>query len=232
MIWFLYIFLFLGFLLLVISLTRLTVEVCYYHRQDNDQLTVTIRALFGIVKRKIDIPLIKIDDNSPTIIVEENVKKGTNKQKEQKDVKQITVEDFLNSLHDTKELISHIVGLHSIIKKFLQKVKVKRFEWNSKVGTGDAAATGTLTGAIWGAKSMIIGLLTKYLDFKVYPVYSISPDFQKAISSTKFNCIFMFTIGNAILAGIKFIRYWRGGMASFKSKKLSVLSKNNRNTTA
>ncbi|WP_108671293.1 DUF2953 domain-containing protein [Peribacillus acanthi] len=218
-------------LLVIILFTKVTVEVFYYHGQDNDQLTLRIRALFNIVKKKIDVPLIKVDDNSPTIVMKEKVQSGEDDSKAKKKVQQFSAQDFLNGLHDTKELVIHIIGLHTIIKKFLQTVTVHSFHWHSMIGTGDAALTGTIVGGAWGLKGVIVGILTQYLRFQVSPDYTITPSYQYAVSLTKVHCIIRFRVGNAIMAGLKFLRFWRGGRPSFKTKPLSSLSNEGKNPT-
>ena len=49
--------------------------------------------------------------------------------------------------------------LHVIVRKFFKKVSVKRFEWHSMIGVGDAAHTGMATGALWAIKGSIVGLI-------------------------------------------------------------------------
>ncbi|WP_163101224.1 DUF2953 domain-containing protein [Peribacillus alkalitolerans] len=231
MYWFIAIISLFIIILIIILFTKVTIEVFYYHGQDNDQLTVRIRALFNLVKKKIDVPLIKVDDNSPSLVVKEKVQTGEDDSKAKKKVQQFTPHDFMDGLHDTREMLTHIIGLHKIIKKFLRTVTVHSFHWHSMIGTGDAAITGTLVGGAWGLKGVIVGILTRYLRFQVSPDYTITPSFQHAISLTKVNCIIRFRVGNAIMAGLKLIRFWRGGKPSFKTKPLSYISKESKNPT-
>jgi Protein of unknown function (DUF2953) len=229
--WFIAIISFILFLLTIILFTKVTVEVFYYHGQDNDHLTIRVRALFNLVKKKIDVPVIKVDDNSPTLVVKEKVQTGEDDSKAKKKVHQFAAHDYMDRLHDTKEMLTHIIGFHTIIKKFLRTVTVHSFHWHSMIGTGDAAITGTIVGGAWGLKGVIVGILTRYLRFQVSPDYSITPSFQHAISLTKFNCIIRFRVGNAIMAGLKFLLFWRGGKPSFKTKPLSSISKASKNPT-
>jgi hypothetical protein len=75
---------------------------------------------------------------------------------------------------------------------------------------GDAAHTGVMVGGCWAIKGSIIGVLTNFLHFKVMPNLSITPDFQKQRVETSFSCILRFRVGQAIIAGIKLFRYWKG----------------------
>ncbi|WP_328160414.1 DUF2953 domain-containing protein [Cytobacillus praedii] len=213
-------------ILLIISviLTKVKILLYYYHNNDNDHLKIEFKAWFGLIKYKKEIPLIKIDDNSPTIVTKEKKTLGPLEGTEKKDTKQYSATDLMNSIQDTKELLTHVVSLHRIVKNFLNKISIKEFSWHTMVGIGDAAYTGMLTGAFWALKGSVIGLISHYMKLKAAPTMSITPQFQFAVSQTVISCIFQFRIGHAMVAGIKLIKYWKGGMASFKTKPLSALS--------
>jgi len=211
-------------LISIIIFTKIKVILNYEHHNDDDHLTIQFRAMFGLIKYKIELPIIKIDDNSPTIVVKQKKSLGEEDYSRKKDTKQYSYEDLLNSLHDTKELILNIVSLNVILQKFLKKVSVKKFEWHTVVGIGDAASTGVLAGAFWAIKGGIIGLISHFLKLQTDPIITVTPQFQLAVSQTKLSCIIQFRIGHAMLAGIKTIKFWKGGKPMFKSKPLSVLS--------
>lgn len=213
-------------ILFLLIITKLTVTLSLYHGNDNDHFKVKLRAWFGLIKYTIDIPLVKLDDDGPNVVFEEEKKKGNESNPSNKKVskKKITPNDFIDSLNDTKEIIIHVQSLHRIIRSFLKKVKLDHVQWKTLFGTGDAASTGTLTGTIWGMKGSIIGILSGYMRLQSMPVIEVTPTFQHAVIQTQFSCIIQFRIGNAILVGFKILRYWRGGMAKFKTKPLSTLS--------
>ena len=109
--------------------------------------------------------------------------------------------------------------LNVIVRKFLKRIVIKHFEWHSLVGVGDAAHTGVITGALWTIKASIIGLLSNSLRLKEMPVLSVTPHFQMAIIQTRITCIFQFHIGYAIFAGLKLIKFWKGGRPKFQNEK-------------
>lgn len=213
------------FLLILIICTKISIFLTYYHHQDNDDLKIEFKIWFGLIKYKINVPLIKVDENSPSIVIKQN----TQQSKEvggpaENETKQFSVHDLLNTMRDAKEILEHVFKLHSIVRKFLKKVTIKKLEWNSLIGLGDAAHTGMIVGAFWAIKGSFIGLLSHYMKLKENPKISIVPHFQQTISQMHIKCIFQFRIGNAILAGIKLIKFWRGGLPKFRTKPLSTLS--------
>ncbi|CAH2716064.1 hypothetical protein BACCIP111895_03248 [Neobacillus rhizosphaerae] len=204
---------------IIIILTKLTILVNYYHYNDNDDLKVEFRVWAGLIKYTINVPLIKIDDDSPSIVVKSHTNmgdaaSGDSKQK----VNQFTKKDVITNLNNTTELLKRVFNLHVIIRKFFQKVTIKKLEWQTLIGVGDAAYTGMATGAFWAIKGSIVGLLSHYLNLKVMPEISITPHFQAAVIQTQLKCIFQFRIGHAILAGLKLIKFWKRGSPLFKKE--------------
>jgi hypothetical protein len=224
MVWIGIVLLILLFIFLVIILTKLNVHIKYYHGQDNDDLSITIKAWYGLITYKIDVPLIKIDKKSSSIVFKEKIKTGPAETTKKEEMKKFSAEDLLRGLKDFKEILTHVVSLHKIVRLFLRKVSIKKIEWNSMVGIGDAANTGTLVGGLWILKGGLIGVISNYMRMKEMPLISITPNFQKAISQTRFSCMIQFRIGNAMLAGIKLVKYWKGGRPKFRSKPLSKFS--------
>jgi hypothetical protein len=204
-------------LFLLIIFTKLTIFLNFFHHNDDDELKVEFRIWFGIIKYKMNIPLIKIDDDSPSIVVKGNAQMGDSYESESSSkVEQITKDTILTKLTDAKEIINHVVNMNVIVSKFLKRIVIKTFEWHSLVGVGDAAHTGVITGALWTIKGSIVGMLSNFLRLKEMPVLSVTPHFQMAVIQTRITCIFQFRIGYAILAGLKLIKFWKGGRPNFK----------------
>ncbi|UII57977.1 DUF2953 domain-containing protein [Cytobacillus spongiae] len=213
-------------LLFILVLSKLKISVDYFHGQDNDHLHIVFKIWFGLIRYKIDVPVIKVDEDSPSIVVKEETETeaGTEGTTKKKDTKKFTPEELLKSFSDMNQLLKHVIGLHRIIRSFLGKVQITELEWHSVIGIGDAAYTGMLTGAFWAVKGSIIGALSHYMKLKKSPKLSITPHFQLPISQTRLTCMIQFRIGHAMLAGIKLVKFWKGGRPKFKSQPLSQLS--------
>jgi hypothetical protein len=214
------------FLVVIIILTKVRVHIDYYHGKDDDQFSIVLRAWGGLIKYKKEIPVIKVEteSNHPSIVVKEKTKTGPDETTKMQQENEFDKKDLLNSLNDTKALIEHVVGLHTLIRKLLKKVSIKKFEWHTNVGIGDAAATAILCGAIWSVKGSIVGLISNYMRLIKRPTLTVTPNFQQTVSRIQLKCILQIRIGHAIWAGIKLVRYWKGGMPKFKTKPLSALS--------
>lgn len=211
-------------LLLVVLFLKLKVIIHYSHQNDNDHLKVTFKALFGLIKYKINIPVIKVAENSPAFVVKEKVEVGPQEKDQKEDTKKFTAHELLNSFQDMQHLLKHVRGFYKIIRSFLRKVTLSNLEWKTVIGVGDASATGMITGAFWTVKGSIIGLTSSLVKMKTIPQIMVTPDFNRAVSETSFQCMIHFRIGYAIFAGIKLLKYWKGGKPHFKTKPLSALS--------
>ncbi|WHX99615.1 DUF2953 domain-containing protein [Neobacillus sp. DY30] len=203
--------------IILIIFSKLTIRLNYFHHNDNDELKIQFRIWFGLIRYTMNVPLIKIDDNSPSIVMKENTQMGDSSEKQSPTKEeQITKDGFMSNLSNAKEIMQHVVNMNVIISKFIKRIVIKHFEWHSLVGVGDAAHTGIITGALWTLKGSIIGMLSHFLRLKEMPVLSITPHFQLAIIQTHVTCIFQFRIGYAILAGLKLIKFWKGGRPNLK----------------
>lgn len=210
------------FLIILIIFTKITIYINYYHHKDDDNLKIEFRIWFGLIRYKKTFPAIKVDDDSPSIIVKEKDSKNDESNQEES-VNKITPEKLINSLKNFQEILDHVFQLNIIIKKFLKKVTVRRFEWQSTIGLGDAVYSGMAAGALWTIKGGIIGLVSHYLRLKEMPKLMVQPSFQHMIADTELLCMFQFRIGYAMLAGIKLIKLWKGGRPHLKPN--TVLSK-------
>ncbi|MDP4156292.1 MAG: DUF2953 domain-containing protein [Bacillota bacterium] len=217
--WLVFILIILLFLFILIIFSKITIYLNYYHHKDDDNLKVEMRLWFGLIRIKKQIPLIKVDDNSPSIILKESEKSNEETENNEK-VKQITPQKLINSLKNFREIIEHVFQLNSIVKNFLKKVTIQRFEWQSAIGVGDAVYTGVAAGALWSVKGAIVGVLSNYLRMKEMPKIMVQPNFQQMVTSTDLLCMFQFRIGHAMLAGLKIVKWWKGGFPHLKPNNI------------
>lgn len=181
-------------------------------------------AWFKLVRYTIDIPMIGIDKDNPSLVLKEDVKTGKNEKVKNEKKDRLTPKELIRSLQEKKEFLRHIIDLHTIIRKFLGHVSIIQWKWYSTVGIGDAAHTGMLTGVIWSIKGTIVGMLSHTMRLKVHPEMEVTPNFQQKVSKTRFQCIIHFRIGYAIVAGMKLVLFWRGGIPKLRSKPLSTIT--------
>ncbi|MFT4414986.1 DUF2953 domain-containing protein [Fredinandcohnia humi] len=221
--WLLLILFLIILILLVIAFTKLTIYFQLNHSHDNDDIKIKFSIWFGLIHYTINVPAVKVDEDSPSIVFKETRQSNVSERKEKQN-KKYSFKNFLASIQDWKTLLNRIFGMTAIIKRFIKKITITKFEWHSHIGVGDAAHTGVLAGLGWSIKGTLVGLISQYMRLKTCPDYSITPSFQKAVSETKFVCMIHFRIGHAMVAGMRLIKRWRGGIPKFKSPQLSKLN--------
>lgn len=197
------------FLLFLVSMMKLSITIFFQHAQDDDEWKITFQTLFGMIRYTIHIPLVKIDKESPGVVIAhketiEAISKGMMKRSK------YTPKEMMDNFQKAKEFAKHVVRLNEIIKKFLGHISITKFEWQTKIGTGNAATTGMIVGLGWSLKYSLLAFFSKYMKLKTSPFFMITPSFHEAASETKFVCMIHFRIGHAMLAGIRMVKYWRG----------------------
>lgn len=203
MLWILLIFL----ILTLIWFSSVRIGIFYKREQENDLIKVEVGLLNGLIPIRKEIPALNFKEEG--IQLKERTKskkKTTNKEK-----KRITYAEIKEYRKQFNQWVDQVVYFHRILKNFLAKIKVKKLSWWSRIGTGDAAETGILSGLVWGIKSGLITVIRHFLQMKKEPEIIIEPSFMQACLHTQFECIVQFRLGDAILAGIKFMINWKKG---------------------
>ncbi|MCT8137369.1 DUF2953 domain-containing protein [Anaerobacillus sp. CMMVII] len=192
--------------IILLPFAKITVNLTYYHEQDNDELKVKISTFFGLASYRINVPVLKIDEDSPSIIVKEEQHSAIG---DKEKIEKFTPERIINDIRKVKDFLRHVIGFHKIVKRFLRKMSITKFSWKSIVGLGDAALTGTLVGGVWAVKGSTLGIIAHYMKLKVVPTIEVHPNFQKLTSHTELTCIISFRLGYAIIAGLQIIKHWK-----------------------
>lgn len=205
------------FLFIFISLfTKLTIDLTYKFDPNDQRLVVLIKALFGLIRIRMDIPELN-DTNTEK---QKSEKTDPSLDKNFTDIDSIDEDEALKAYRPIKYWMKNINELYKVVKKSLKKVRITQLVWKSAIGTGDAATTGIISGVGWGFKGTVIGMLSYYFSLKVQPQLEIRPIFNRKISNTYVKCIFQVRAGQAILAGLKIFKLWK------KMKSLRQLTEN------
>ncbi|WP_180954683.1 DUF2953 domain-containing protein [Bacillus sp. V5-8f] len=193
-------------LILLLMFTRMKIIVHYHHQPpDPDVFYIQFRAGFGILQYTMNVPSNKKNRNPSKRT--DTGSFGSKNDLEKASNKANFLEEAINGLHQPGQLINQVSAFSRPLKKIIHKVKVRKLEWHSLAGAGDASYTGTMAGGFLAVKGAIIGMLYEFLLFKRQPIFSVTPDFARAVFSTSITCIFQLRIGEAILAAIKLLRY-------------------------
>ncbi len=208
--------------ILVIPFTSIRLEAHYWREGANDQLNIQIRLLWGMIRLRYQIPLIKWMENEGSLIIRE---KSTDLPTKGSWRQRITWRSLCAMRERYLMFRDQVHQLQDLTRSFLRHVIFERLEWRSTVGTGDAAETGVVTGVVWGVKSILVGVLGSYVQWTKQPFLKVDPLFSEATLETDLHCIIRFRIGHAMLAAIRLMRSMRRGRKGEEQKWQSTLFK-------
>ncbi|SHF79282.1 Protein of unknown function [Ornithinibacillus halophilus] len=93
-----------------------------------------------------------------------------------------------------------------LFKEAMQQINIKKLDWKTAIGTGDASSTGIVTGSLWMVKGTIIGALHEITNLNKQPSIEMIPNFQQKLLQSKIDCIVSIRIGKAIYMFLKVMR--------------------------
>ncbi|MBH0157842.1 DUF2953 domain-containing protein [Fictibacillus sp. 5RED26] len=205
MVWFTIIIGILLFLLIVISLSTIHISIYFVHRNDNSNIQINFK-MYHFLKYKLNVPLIMVDAQDHSVKIREE-KETTLGQKKEK--KKITFLQLKNQYQSFKKMLKHINHFYQILAAFLKKMRMKKVEWHSAIGLGEASSSAIAAGAVWGFKGIAIQVLNTFFKLEESPNVSVVPVFQGMHSETRFSCMISFKIGHAIVVMLKILKSWR-----------------------
>ncbi|WP_163971654.1 DUF2953 domain-containing protein [Oceanobacillus halotolerans] len=134
--------------------------------------------------------------------------------KEQQDIgllEEIEEKSFLEKLrfiyHQLQYMAKLYVETKDILFQYLvANTFVHQLEWETHIGTGDAASTGITTGGIWTIKGLILGVVIEKSNLLNKPTISVVPYFQQEYFHSRMKCMVSIRLGKAIRALYKMIR--------------------------
>jgi hypothetical protein len=187
---------------IAVMLSFIHCKVCVERTGDNDSLFVQIRALFGFIRYRYDIPVIDYKGvfGGVEIFSERiNENKGENLNDQHR---KLTPSSLKRNFGKFKRLLEHANGLTEWIKGSMSHVHCTKLRWQTYLGVGGADDTAVVTGFIWGVKSTLLAFLSKRIRLETRPHIEVNPLFNRSLFSMNLLCIVKIRFGYAIIAGL------------------------------
>jgi hypothetical protein len=220
-----YILIALLLLLLIIIFSSIRIGIHFQRVHQNDQLGIDVKALFGLLHLKYEIPIIKIKERFPGVEVKTELESGNEKTTLNKKRKMITPGTLMDMSKRARKKLREVYGLLDWVKQTLRYIRCEKLTWYSKIGTGDAAETGILTGLTWGVKTSLLGIGLRHLTLRTVPSVNVTPMYNQRYFHSELKCILRIRVGHAILAGIRFLPRFlkgKGGEGKWQSTLFKV----------
>lgn len=211
--WFWGVLLVLFLLLILIMITPIKIFLDYHRKQENDIFTIHIQ-IWKLIKLNYELPMInlKLDKkNQPEVVAK--VKNEGNVLSNTESKRSIDTEDVESWLNRVQELIERVQDFYPILRQTLRHVYCEKLQWQTVIGTGDAAATGTLIGLVLGIKNMLASMLSYYISLQEMPRISVEPMWNATIIRTELSCVIFFRVGRVIVALVRIVIKMKKGRA-------------------
>lgn len=171
--------------IIAVCMSNMTLRLVMSHISQNDQLTVDIHALYGLLRRRYTIPMIKFKGFMKGFVMHaEKVNRNQGVVLEQTD-EMITIDKVKEYYSNFKNLIEHFVGFNEWVSRTLQRIKFTKLNWTTYIGFGDAAETAIATGLAWSLKTSLLGYIAQYIRLKVVPSLAVHPSYNQPQLSTE-----------------------------------------------
>lgn len=194
-------------LLFMLAPIRIAIDMEKKNKRYDMSIVVTVWYVF---RKKIEVPQVGLEEQTSSLIIHKKTE-TTLQQSNEKDIKE-TPKEMKAHIQTMRMWIRHIHSFRPIVKNFFQKITVTKWQWNSSIGTGDAALTGVITGGLWSVKYFAHAVLSSFMTVVTPPDFSIQPYFQKKIFDFHLSCMVSFRLGHAVIAGYQLWRQMRGNV--------------------
>jgi len=172
----------LAVLLFAVLLSNVRIGAVYVREGENDEIDLSVRALFGLVRLRYKVPTVELKPffRGIRLKVDEKDSKGS------MPVIDFTREEIHNFILRVRELIQHMKNVRAFLAGTLQHIHVTEISWSTRFGVGDAAETGMTGGVVWGLKSAVIGYLSRWVTLERRPEIQVIPAFNQVEFRTDF----------------------------------------------
>lgn len=188
---------------IVICCSHIIVDGCVTRRGTNDHAELQVKALFGLITYKAEIPVMYLKETEPALVLkgeQHGTPVSADNQEKVGHIDQSVIERFYARVMDALRFTRNLTGL---AKRLVSKIKLTRWEWSTSVGTGDAVWTAMSTGLAWSVQSAATGILSKYMRLCAVPILKVEPRFNAAYFETRVVCTAQIRLGYVMLAGIR-----------------------------
>ncbi|WP_058303798.1 DUF2953 domain-containing protein [Gorillibacterium timonense] len=211
--WLIALLLLLLFLLLLAAVltSQIRIEFRFRRVHDDDRLEVDVKALFGFVHYRYEVPSIDYR-GILTGFRFFGKEKGIAKPETQADaaVEDLNKQDVEWGKAVFKTFQENFRDYNGWLSDMMANITCTGFRWSSSVGVGSPANTAVLVGAGWGLKSFLLGRLTDKLAFKSRPILLVTPCYNRSSFSTDLEMRLQMRAGALAASGWKLLRRMGG----------------------
>lgn len=154
-------------------------------KQQDDEIVVDFHTMYGLVKQRISIPVIKFLNVQEGLNYKTEVVNKTNNELLQGNKNKLTSRRIREAFDNFQVLLAHCFQFNNWFRETLSQVRCTEFYWKTNVGVGDAAETAMTAGMVWGLKSSLLGYLFRFVQLETRPVIQVVPQYNAVTFSSE-----------------------------------------------
>lgn len=198
--------------LIMLMFVRAEVDFRYRRQNQRDEIDLTIRALAGLLKFKLEIPSLQLSwEKGPELKIEQKAKSADTERVAESEAR---LRYFRWGFF--YRVWPRIPGMLSLLKRtraqFYRNIHCRAFEARVEIGYQDPMATAMAAGAFWAALGVAVAKLYQQVTVDlIRPQLTVVPQFQKPGFYCDFHGIFRVRIGHIIFAGLNLRHIFKRG---------------------
>ncbi len=189
-------------LLLLVVVSFIGVRFSYKRSGDDDRFYLTVSWL-GIRLYALDISFLDLLSRGPKPAIRVKSDSNTPATVSDRGLREIPLPEAL------ARWWPWFVRLKGPAFYILTRLNVEELNWFTRLGTGQAAQTGILSGFAWTAKSVFFKFAAGVVRFDRQPRFAVYPDFVQPAFATNVDCILRVRVGHIMIAALKALRLRR-----------------------
>lgn len=207
--------------MLLLACSRIQVKLRFVRVRGDDKLTVEFRALYGLWRKQVEVPVMEWGRDGLHIVTESGSKGGAQQPVSSSHTSEETLDkEWLdNYIRQGKELLAVTVRLSDWAKAMLARTKCTELRWSTSLGLGDAADTAVATGIVWGLKTGLLAVMFRHMQRKTTPRLAVTPLFNRTAFATEGVLVAQLPLGVAAVGLVHLLyRVFRvkGGMQTWR----------------
>lgn len=192
-------------LLWMLLASWIRVLISFTRLDGNDELTVDAHALFGLVKLRYTIPIMRLRSLQEGLELKtERVDKNENEMNSERE-HAVTLHKIRQAFANARLLLEHCFQFNEWLRGVVSRVRCTSLVWNTAVGLSDAAQTAIATGVLWSLKTSLLSWLLRRLRLETQPRLKVMPAFNQWQFTTELLCKLQIRLGTVLFAGFRLL---------------------------
>jgi hypothetical protein len=205
---------------IVFAISYIEGKVYAKREKDDDRIILEIKALYGLVWYRKDVPLVEFAGWCKGILVKTEEIEDKEEHLQSQDSEAIGVRKILKFVRTARVLLRKTYGLNDWFRQLFARIKCTNLSWNTRIGLEDAPVTAFMVGVVWAIKSTLVGFGHQYVQMKQAPIITVVPQYNILDFSTELLIVGKIRIAYVLMAAMRlFIRITReeGGIAAWRA---------------